>query len=95
MEILQRAGVMAGSSLKAEEVVQDSQLNEREFFIDIEHPEMGTVRLARLPWKLSDSPQGNYDHAPSLGEHNDYVFKELLNMSDEKIAQLQEEQVIF
>ena len=95
MEILQRAGVMAGPSLKAEEVVQDSQLNEREFFIDIEHPEMGTVRLARLPWKLSDSPQGNYDHAPSLGEHNDYVFKELLNMSDEKIAQLQEKQVIF
>ena len=86
---------MAGPSLKAEEVVQDSQLKEREFFIDIEHPEMGIVRLARLPWKLSDSPQGNYDHAPSLGEHNGYVFKELLNMSDEKISQLQEEQVIL
>ncbi len=95
MEKLQKAGVMAGLSLKTEEVVQDSQLKERGFFIDVEQPEMGIVRLARLPWILNNSPQGNYEHAPSLGEHNDYVFKELLNMSNEEIARLQEEQVIL
>jgi len=39
--------------------------------------------------------RGNYAHAPLLGEHNDYVFRDLLKMSKEEIAQLQEEQVIF
>lgn len=56
---------------------------------------MGIVCLARLPWILNNNPQGNYEHAPSLGEHNDYVFRELLNMSNEEIARLQEEQVIL
>jgi crotonobetainyl-CoA:carnitine CoA-transferase CaiB-like acyl-CoA transferase len=95
VEILQKARVMAGSSLSPQGVVQDRHLEERGFFIDIDHPEMGAVRLARLPWNLSDCPPGIYQHAPSIGEHNDYVFRELLSMSEEEIAQLQEEQVIL
>ncbi|MBE0415452.1 MAG: CoA transferase [Dehalococcoidia bacterium] len=95
MEMLQKAGVMAGPSSNTEELVQDHHLEERDFFVDIDHPEMGRVRLARLPWRLSDSPRGNYQHAPLLGEHNDYVFGELLNMSGEEIARLKEEQVIL
>ena len=95
MEILQKAGVMAGPSFKVEEVAQDSNLGQRGFFVDIDHPGIGAVRLAGLPWKLSDVPTGNYQHAPLLGEHNDYVFKELLKMPEEEIARLQEEQVIY
>jgi crotonobetainyl-CoA:carnitine CoA-transferase CaiB-like acyl-CoA transferase len=95
VEILQKARVMAGSSLSPQGVVQDRHLEERGFFIDIDHPEMGAVRLARLPWNLSDCPPGNYQHAPSIGEHNDYVFRELLNMPEEEIAQLEQEQVIL
>ncbi len=94
-EILQKAGVMAGPSFKVEEVVQDRHLGQRGFFVDIDHPGIGAVRLAGLPWKLSDVPPGYYQHAPLLGEHNDYVFKTLLNMSEEEIARLQEEQVIY
>ena len=70
-------------------------LEERDFFVDIDHPEMGRVRLARLPWRLNDNPRGNYEHAPLLGEHNDYVFGELLGMSGEEIARLKEEQIIL
>lgn len=95
MEILQKAGVMAGPSFKVEEVAQDSHLGQRGFFVDIDHPGIGAVRLSGLPWKLSDVPPGNYQHAPLLGEHNDYVFKELLKMPEEEIARLQEEQVIY
>ncbi len=91
---VEKAGVMAGPSLKVEEVAQDSHLGQRGFFIDIDHPGAGKLRLASLPWRLSDVPQGNYEHAPSLGQHNDYVFRDLLKMAEE-IARLQEEQVIF
>ncbi len=95
MEILQKAGVMAGPSLKVEEVAQDNHLGQRGFFVHIDHPGIGAVRLAGLPWKLSDVPPGNYHHAPLLGEHNYYVFRELLKMPEEEIARLQEEQVIY
>ncbi len=94
-QILQKAGVMAGPSLKVEEVIQDSHLRERGFHLEVEHPGLGTWCLAALPWRLSDAPPGNYEHAPELGEHNDYVFRELLNMRHEEIARLQQEQVIY
>lgn len=94
-EMLQRVGVMAGPSLKIEEVVDDRHLTERGFHVEVDHPGLGTWRLAALPWKLSDVPPGNYEHGPELGEHNNYVFGELLRMSAEEIARLQEEGVIF
>jgi len=93
--LLQEAGVMAGPTLSPQAVVQDRHLAERGFFIDMDHPEMGKVRLPRLPLNMNHSPFGKYEHAPSIGEHNDYVFRELLKMPEEEIARLQEEQVIF
>ena len=95
MKILQEAGVMAGVSVDMAEVVNDRQLNEREFFFDMEHPLMKKLHLARLPWKLSDTPRGNYYCAPLLGEHNDYVFGKLLGMPKEEVTQLEEQKVIY
>ncbi|MFC1932734.1 CaiB/BaiF CoA transferase family protein, partial [Chloroflexota bacterium] len=95
MEMLQRAGVMAGASLDLEELVNDPHLEERDFLVDIEHPEMGKLRHTGLPWRLSDTPKGNYQRAPLLGEHNDYVFGELLGMSREEIKRLEEEKVLY
>lgn len=93
--ILQQAGVACAPSLSPQEVVQDPHLTERGFFADIDQPEMGSVRLARLPWRPRHGPQGNYGHAPSIGEHNNYVFRELLHLSDEEIGRLQAQQVIL
>ena len=39
MQKLQKSGVMAGASLNVEEVVNDPQLKERDFFVDIEYPD--------------------------------------------------------
>ncbi|MBI4296094.1 MAG: hypothetical protein HY667_03130 [Chloroflexi bacterium] len=55
---------------------------------------LGKILLASLPWRLSDSPKGNYQAVPLLGEHNDYVFGTLLGLSREEIRQLVEEKVI-
>jgi benzylsuccinate CoA-transferase BbsF subunit len=94
MEILQRAGVTAGASLSVQGLAEDVHLKEREFFIETEHPVMGKLRLAGLPWRLSNAPKGNYHYAPLLGEHNDYVFGELLGLSQEEITQLVAEKVL-
>jgi crotonobetainyl-CoA:carnitine CoA-transferase CaiB-like acyl-CoA transferase len=51
--------------------------------------------IANSAWRLSDNPTEIRLRSPLLGEHNSYVFKELLGMSDEEIARLEAEKVIY
>jgi crotonobetainyl-CoA:carnitine CoA-transferase CaiB-like acyl-CoA transferase len=95
VEKLQKAGVMAGPSLSTKQAVEDLHLKEREFFVQADHPVLGRISVAGLPWKLSDSPRGNYSYPPLLGEHNDYVFGELLGLSREELEKLKEEKVFL
>jgi len=94
MEILQRAGVAAGPSYDVDELVRDPHLRERDFFIEIDQPEMGKT-WPILPWKQTATFKGNYQPSPQLGQHNDYVFGELLSMSQDEIARLVDEKVIY
>ena len=52
------------------------------------------LEIIDTPWKISGLEKPDR-HAPLLGEHNDYVLKELLGMSDEEVKALQEKEVIM
>ncbi len=93
MEILQPAGVAAGPTLNMEEMVNTPHLKERGFYIAPDHPEVGEKVLAGFPWKLGDN-LAKVEPAPTLGQDNEYVFCELLGMSDEEFATLVGEGVI-
>jgi benzylsuccinate CoA-transferase BbsF subunit len=95
MELLQKAGVAAGASLNIKDLVSDPQLKARRFFVEIEHPVIGRMTLAGLPWRPDGRQKGNYSSPPLLGEHNDYVFGELLGLTNEEIVKLIEEKVIY
>jgi crotonobetainyl-CoA:carnitine CoA-transferase CaiB-like acyl-CoA transferase len=95
MEQLQKAGVAAGASLNIKDLVSDPQLKARRFFVDVEHPVIGRMTLAGLPWRPAGRQKGNYSYPPLLGEHNDYVFGELLGLTGEEIDRLKEEKVIY
>ena len=58
-------------------------------------PRLGKVMFPGMPLRLSATPIGPPQRAPILGEHNDYVFGELLHMTKEEIAELVEDKVIF
>jgi crotonobetainyl-CoA:carnitine CoA-transferase CaiB-like acyl-CoA transferase len=92
-EILQKAGIAAAPSLSTKQLTHDKHINERGFFKETEHPVLGKVLLTGLPFRLSDCPEGNYESAPLLGQHNEYVFGQLLGLSKEEIQQLYEEEV--
>lgn len=94
MTILQNAGLMSGASLNIQHLVDDPQLKERGFFVKMEHPVLGDLTLPRLPWRPDGETAGNYDRAPLLGEHNNYVFGQLLGLTGEEISGLIEEKVI-
>jgi crotonobetainyl-CoA:carnitine CoA-transferase CaiB-like acyl-CoA transferase len=57
------------------------------------HKVAGEINVYRSPWKSALTAQN--PPAPLLGEHNDYVFKELLGMTDSEIARLTEKRVIY
>jgi benzylsuccinate CoA-transferase BbsF subunit len=93
--ILQKAGIMSGPSLTTKQMIEDLHLKERGFFVQADHPVLGKISTAGLPWKMSDTPKGNYSYPPLLGEHNEYVFGRLLGLSGEEIARLKEEKVFY
>ena len=60
------------------EVAESEQLEAREFWSEIEHPEFdGPVRLPGAPYKLSESPWSIRRRPPLLGEHSAEVLSEV------------------
>ena len=62
---------------------------------EVNHHEVGKEVVLGPPWKLSVTPARVYHPAPLLGQHNQYVFGELLGMSEEEVNRLTQEEVIF
>ncbi|MBA7527577.1 Succinyl-CoA:(R)-benzylsuccinate CoA-transferase subunit BbsF [subsurface metagenome] len=94
MALLQRHGVAAGVVQDASDLASDPQLRARGFFIELDHPEMGKTISDATPIKLSDTPSRYSRVAPTLGQDNDYVYKQLLGMSDGEIAEFRQQGVI-
>ena len=95
MEMLQRAGVAAVPSFNNEELSHDPHCQDRECFTPVQHPEEGLLYVLAPPWKLSATPAKVTGPAPLLGEHNEYVFGELLGIPKEEISRLAEDKVIY
>jgi len=93
--VLQTQGVAAAPVLSRKEKFSDPQLQARQDFVKTTHPVAGEELLDANPWRLSATPPEIYRHAPLVGEHNDYVYGELLNLSAAEINRLKEEEVIY
>jgi crotonobetainyl-CoA:carnitine CoA-transferase CaiB-like acyl-CoA transferase len=96
MELLQSKGVPAGVVQNSRDVLDnDPHLRERGYYEYIEHPETGRSAHDGAPFRLSKTPGSLRTPAPCLGEHNEYVCKEILGMSDEEIAEALVEQALY
>jgi benzylsuccinate CoA-transferase BbsF subunit len=93
MALLQEHGVAAGVVQDARDLAQDPQLKHRGFFIELDHPEMGKTISDASPIRLSETPP-RYRPAPLLGQDNDYVYGELLGLSQGEMDRLKEQGVI-
>lgn len=95
MEILQKVGVAAVACEDTEDRFFDPHFQARQILVEVDHPATGTDWIPNLICKLNETPGAIQRPAPRLGEHNDYVFGELLGMREDTIRQLMEEKVIF
>ncbi|MFC1928596.1 CaiB/BaiF CoA transferase family protein [Chloroflexota bacterium] len=75
-------------------LMDSPQLKERNFFVEVEHPESGKkYKFTGAPCKLSCSPWRVGTHVPAPGEHNMVVYGEL-GLSKKDVEALVKEGVI-
>ena len=48
-----------------------------------------------LPWRFDGEENSVLSEAPVLGQHNAFVYQDLLGMSEEEMIQLAGEEVIY
>lgn len=94
MKILQAAGVPAGTVQTSEGLFNDPQLRHRQHFRPLHHKVIGVHHYHAPAYRLSKTPCQLKKAGPTLGEDNEYVYKEILGLSDDEIAELVIEGVI-
>jgi len=86
---LQAAEVPASPVLSAPDVFEEPHLRARGFYESVSHAVAGVWEVEGPHWRFSESPAHIRLPAPAFGEHNGYVLRELLGLSEEEIAELE------
>jgi len=89
MALLQRHGVAAGAVQDAGDLAKDPQLKKRGFFV-----ELGKTISDAVPVRLSATPARYNRVAPLPGQDNDYVYRRLLGISRDELAELKGQGVV-
>jgi crotonobetainyl-CoA:carnitine CoA-transferase CaiB-like acyl-CoA transferase len=93
---LQAVGVAAHASWNTRDLVADPHLRARHALVDIHEPSGRERAAVGVPMRLSKGEDiGIVRGTPKLGEHEDYVYGDLLGMSGAERRALEDEQVIY
>ena len=94
VDIVLSHGIPAGPIYNVKQITEDHHIAEvREMFIDIEHPVIGKMTVNGCPVKLMDSMPRINRPGPTLGQHNEEIYREL-GYTEEELAQMRAEKVI-
>ena len=95
MRMLQEVGIAAGVAQTGKDLLEnDPQLAHRHFFRKLEHREIGRHHYEAPPFRLSKTPCELTTAGPCMGEHNEYVCKEMLGFSDKEYSDLMADGVL-
>ena len=90
------AGVPAASVINPRDVARHPQLRERKFFESLDHPVVGRHELPSVPFRFASRGDAGWLRrpAPTVGEHNDEVLRDVLGLTDDELARLRADAVI-
>ena len=92
-EVCRQNNIPCGPIQNLDDLVNDPQLQERQMFIEQEHPVAGDIRLVGSPLKLSKTPVKYNTPPPSPGENNDEILQ-AIGYTNEEIEQMKNNQII-
>lgn len=94
VERLNAAGVPAAPVLELPERNAHAAFAGRELTLSHEGGSYEPCTIYATPWSFTATPPVMSRPTPAVGEHNDYVHRELLGLDDATIAKLREEKVL-
>ncbi len=89
MHLLQSEGVPAGPLMNERDCYADPHLKGREFFQELTQADCGIHLYPGTAWKMSKTTNKIRRPPCLFGEHNEYVYKQVIGVSDEEYAELE------
>ena len=94
VEMLNSVGIPCSPVNTLQQAFSDPQVRARNMIVEIDSPGVGEIPLVGIPIKLSETPGAIRALEPSVGEHNEEVFHNLLKFTPERIIRLKKSGVI-
>jgi len=94
LELLEKAGVPAGSVNSVAEICEHPQIQAREMVVEVPHPTLGSIKVSGVPIKLSDTPGAVSTAPPLLGQHTGEILESLLGYNLKEVEELRKAGVV-
>lgn len=94
MEALDREQLVVMPILNFDQIIENEHILERDMVVDVEHPTLGKFPIYGVGPKFSLTPGKVRMAAPLLGQHNEDVYMNLLDMTQQEIEGLKERGII-
>lgn len=88
-DLLAANGVPAAPVWDYADLYENEHLRARGFFEQVWHRDAGTWEMEHPVYRSRERPAHIRLNAPAFAEHNDYVFRDLIGLSAEEVAQLE------
>jgi crotonobetainyl-CoA:carnitine CoA-transferase CaiB-like acyl-CoA transferase len=94
IELLTAAGVPAAAVVDPRMTSRHPQMTARGFFEESTHPIAGRHPIPTVPFRYASVDRWLRSPAPTLGEHNQEILRDILGLDDDIMAKLADREVI-
>jgi crotonobetainyl-CoA:carnitine CoA-transferase CaiB-like acyl-CoA transferase len=94
LRLLEEAGTTCGPIYDVSDIVADPQYQERGLIASVEDEELGAVKMVGVVPRIPEAPGAIRWTGPALGQHNEEVFGDLLQIDKAELEKLSRDGVI-
>jgi crotonobetainyl-CoA:carnitine CoA-transferase CaiB-like acyl-CoA transferase len=77
IDILDRHGLVSSKAQTVSDITSDPQADANDFFVKLDHPNAGEIRLVASPVKFSETEARVKGPAPEVGQHSEEILLEV------------------
>ena len=93
-ELMNEHGVPNGKIYKAQDMLTDEHFKARDAIVSLIHPQFKELKMHNVFPKLSDTPGKVKWCGPELGQHNREIYGDLLQLDEQRLAELEAKGII-